>query len=65
MISRWRAVMNPPRPAARGREARNLIAGHVMGMGQVHRAAQARPADAVPPPCAHIAATYKPRRVAA
>lgn len=43
-------VMNPPQSAAQGCEARNLIADHVMGMGHVHRAAKARPADAVPPP---------------
>jgi hypothetical protein len=42
--------MNPPQSAARGCEAGNLNTGDVMGMGPVHRAAEARPAEAVPPP---------------
>jgi hypothetical protein len=42
--------MNPPQSAAQGCEAGNLITGDVMGMGHVHRAAEARPAEAVPPP---------------
>ena len=42
--------MNPPQSAAPGCEAGNLIAGDVMGMGHVHRAAEARPAEAAPPP---------------
>jgi hypothetical protein len=43
-------VMNPPASAAEGAEAGNLTRADVMGLGQVHRAAEARPAEAVPPP---------------
>lgn len=43
-------VMNPPVPAARGTEARNLAQEPRHGTGAVPRAAQARPADAAPPP---------------
>lgn len=42
-------VMNPPESAAQGSEAGNLHTAHVMGIGDVHRAAEARPAEAAPP----------------
>lgn len=43
-------VMNPPASAARGAEARNLNSANVMGLGEVHRASEARPANDVPAP---------------
>lgn len=43
-------VMNPPASAARGAEARNLNSANVMGLGEVHRASKARPANDVPAP---------------
>ena len=43
-------VVNPPQSAAQGCEARNLTTANVMGSEQVHRAAEARPAEAAPLP---------------
>ena len=43
-------VMNPPASAARGAEARNLNSANIMGLGEVHRASKAKPADDVPAP---------------
>jgi hypothetical protein len=42
-------VMNPPESAAQGSEAGNPQKAHVMGIGAVPRAAEARPAEAAPP----------------
>lgn len=43
-------VMNPPASAAQGAEARNLTRANVMGLEEVHRAAEARPVEAAPLP---------------
>ena len=43
-------VMNPPQSAAEGCEARNLNTANVMGLEQVHRATEARPAEVAPLP---------------
>lgn len=43
-------VMNPPESAAMGSEARNHDQARVMGMGDVHRAAEGRPPEAAPTP---------------
>jgi hypothetical protein len=43
-------VMNPPASAAQGAEARNLTRANVMGLEEVHRATEARPAKVVPLP---------------
>lgn len=43
-------VMNPPQSAAEGCEAGNLTMSQCHGTGAVPRTAEARPAEAVPPP---------------
>lgn len=47
-------VMNPPASAAQGAEARNLTRANVMGLGEVHRATEARPAEVAPLPCSPL-----------
>jgi hypothetical protein len=46
-------VVNPPASAAKGAEAGNLTTEQRHGTGAVPRGAEARPADASPPPCEH------------
>lgn len=47
-------VMNPPASAAQGAEAGNLNMSQCHGTGAVPRAAEARPAEAAPPPESRI-----------
>ena len=43
-------VMNPPASAAQGAEARNLTRADVIGLEEVSRAGEARPAEPAPLP---------------
>lgn len=52
-------VMNPPQSAAEGCEARNVNTANVMGLGQVHRATEARPAEVAPLPETACSDGYK------